>query len=75
MKIFDTCQSMVSSTLHQTLVQWVGDEIETIHADSSTCVAMVDVPIFWTYDTTKCLIRVDFLDYKFINVCREGFTS
>jgi hypothetical protein len=56
------------------LKQWVGDEIEIIHADSSVYIAMVDAHVLWTYETTKCLAGVDFLDYQFISVYREGFT-
>lgn len=32
----------VPSTLHQSLVQWVGDDKEMIYENSSTCIAMVD---------------------------------
>jgi hypothetical protein len=39
----------VPSTLHQMLIQWMGDEVETVHADASTCIVMADAPILWTY--------------------------
>jgi hypothetical protein len=64
----------VSSTLHQMLLQWVGNEVEIVHADTSACIAMVDAPVLCTYDTTKCLIGVDFSFYQFISVCKYGFT-
>jgi hypothetical protein len=32
----------VPSTLHQCVIQWVGDEVEVIKADNSTCVAIVE---------------------------------
>jgi hypothetical protein len=32
----------VSSTLHQCIVQWVGDEVEVVRADDITCVAMAE---------------------------------
>jgi hypothetical protein len=35
----------VPSTLHQSLVQWVGDDKEMIYENSSTCIAMVDAPV------------------------------
>jgi hypothetical protein len=38
----------------------VGNEVEIAHADTSTCIAMVDAPLLWTYGTTKCLTGVDF---------------
>ena len=56
------------------LLQWVGDEVETVHADASACIVVGDVPILCTYETAKSLTEVNFLDYQFISVCREGFT-
>jgi hypothetical protein len=56
------------------VIQWIGGEVETIHADSSACIVIVDAPVIWTYETTKCLTVVDFSDYQFISVCWEGFT-
>jgi hypothetical protein len=38
-------QTIVSSTLHQFLIQWVGNDVDIVHIDASTCVAMADSPI------------------------------
>ena len=35
----------VPSSLHQFLIQWVGDAVEVVHSDSSAGVATVDAPI------------------------------
>jgi hypothetical protein len=64
----------VPSTLHQMLLQWVGNEVETVHVDATTCIAMAAAPMLWTYETAKCLTGVDFSDYRFVSVCRKGFT-
>jgi hypothetical protein len=48
----------IPSTLHQFLIQWVGDDIEVVHADTSACVAMADSSI-WTYEDVKCLSNLD----------------
>ena len=32
-------------TLHQMLLQWVGDDVEQVHADASACIAMADAPV------------------------------
>jgi hypothetical protein len=32
---------------------------------------MTDGPILWAYDSAKCLIRVDFLDYQFISMYKD----
>jgi hypothetical protein len=34
----------VPSTLHQMLLQWVGDDIEQVHVDASACIVVVDAP-------------------------------
>jgi hypothetical protein len=36
----------VPSTLHQMLIQWVDDEIETVYVDASTCIAMANALYF-----------------------------
>jgi len=42
----------VPSTMHQCLVQWVGDKIEAIPGDSSYIIALVELD---TYERTKCI--------------------
>jgi hypothetical protein len=62
----------IPSTLHQFLIQWVGNDIEVVHADTSACVAMADSSI-WTYEDVKCLSGLDLLDYDFLSVSKDGF--
>jgi hypothetical protein len=59
----------VPYTLHQMLLQWVGQ----VHVDSSACIAMVDAPVLWTYETATCLTGVDFSDYQCISIDKNGF--
>jgi hypothetical protein len=35
----------VSSSLHQFLIQWVGDAVEIVHSDSSIDVGIADAPV------------------------------
>jgi hypothetical protein len=63
----------IPSTLHQMLIQWVGDDIEQVHADVSACIAVADAPVLWTYETATCLTGVDFSDYQFISIDKKGF--
>jgi hypothetical protein len=35
----------VPSMLHQMLLQWVGDEVEQVHADASACIVVADAPV------------------------------
>jgi hypothetical protein len=64
----------VPSTLHKMLLQWVGDDVEQVHADASACIAMVDAPILWTYEAATCLTGVDISDCQFIIIDIKGFT-
>jgi hypothetical protein len=45
----------VPYTLHQMLLQLVGDDVEQVHADVSACIAVADAPVLWTYETATCL--------------------
>jgi hypothetical protein len=45
----------VPSTLHQMLLQWVGDDVEQVHADASACIVVADASLLWTYETATCL--------------------
>jgi hypothetical protein len=40
----------VPSTLHQFLIQWVGEEVEIVHADVSACIAMADSSSWFHYN-------------------------
>jgi hypothetical protein len=61
----------VPSTLHQMLLQLVGDEVQQVHADASACIVVVDAPVLWTYETATCLTGVDFSDYQFISIDKK----
>jgi len=43
----------VPSTMHQCLVQWVGDKIEVVPGDSSYIIASAESD---TYERTKCIL-------------------
>jgi hypothetical protein len=62
----------VPSTLHQFLIQWVGEEVEIVHVDVSTCVTMPDSSS-WTHYNIKCLSGQDILDCDFVSVSKDGF--
>jgi hypothetical protein len=63
----------VPSTLHQMLLQWVGDDVEQVLADASAYIAVVDAPVLWTYETATCLTGLDFSEYQFISIDKKGF--
>jgi hypothetical protein len=64
----------IPSNLHQMLLQWVGDDVEQVHADASACIAVANAPVLWTNEIATCLTGVDFSDYQFISIDRKGFT-
>jgi hypothetical protein len=64
----------VPFTLHQMLLEWVGDNVDQVHADASACIVVADAPVLWTYETATCLTGVNFSDYQFISIDRKGFT-
>jgi hypothetical protein len=63
----------VPSSLHQFLIQWVGDAVEIVHSDSSADVATADAPVLGGHDAFGCLSDKDLSSYEFISVTRQGF--
>src|SRR5688572_17221786 len=44
----------IPSTMHQCLVQWIGDNIEVVKADSAYSIAAADAQ-HWSCETVKCI--------------------
>ena len=44
----------IPSTMHQCLVQWIGDTVEVVSADSSFSIASAEAQA-WSYEKVKCL--------------------
>jgi hypothetical protein len=65
----------VPSTLHQFLIQWVGDEVEIVHGDGSACVAVADSSTMNNYENLKCLTGLDLSDLKLIDSTKDGFAT
>ena len=53
----------VPSCFHQFLIQWVGDDVEVVHVDSSDYVAMADAPSLGGHDGIACLSGRDLSDF------------
>ena len=43
----------IPSTIHQCLIQWQGDNVEMVEADTSISVATVD-PAYWEFEDCEC---------------------
>jgi hypothetical protein len=64
----------VPSTLHQLLIQWVGDEVEIVHGDASACVAVADSSTMENHNL-KCLTDLDLSNLKLIDSTKDGFAT
>ena len=53
----------VPSSLHQFLIQWVNNEVEIVHADSSAYTT-ADAPLLGGHDDMICLSRRDLASFE-----------
>ena len=65
----------VPSSLHQFLIQWIGDEVGVVHGDTSSFIGTVDFELIGAHDHIKCLSGMDLTDYDLISCTKEGFVS
>jgi hypothetical protein len=65
----------VPSTLHQFLIQWVGDEVEIVHGDALACVAVADCSTMDNHENLKCLTGLDLSNLKLIDSTKDGFAT
>jgi hypothetical protein len=65
----------VPSSLHQFLIQWIGDEVEVVHGDASSFIGTADFEFVGAHDNIKCLSGLDSTDYDLISCTKEGFVS
>ena len=70
----DWIQCMPSS-LHQFLIQWIGDAVEVVHGDASSFIGTVDSEFIGAHDNIKCLLGLDLTDYDLISCTKEGSVS
>jgi hypothetical protein len=63
----------VPSTLHQCLMQWVGNQIDVIEADGTACVAVADSQEDVQGGKMSCLTGRDQTEYDYVSVGRVGF--
>jgi len=61
----------VPSSLHQFLIQWVGDVVEVVHADDSVEIATTD--IMTEGSGFACLSGRDLSNYQYISYDERGF--
>jgi hypothetical protein len=60
----------VPSTLHECVIQWVGDEVEVV-ADEDVCIAMTESQVDIQGGKMKCLTDRDLSSYDYVS--RQGW--
>ena len=65
----------VPSSLHQFIIQWIGDEVEVVHGDASSFIGTADSEFVGAHDNIKCLSGLDLTDYDLISCTKNGFVS
>jgi len=63
----------VPSILHQILIEWIGDEIEVVHGDTSSYIATADSNTLGVHDDIKCLSGLDLSDFELISCTKDEF--
>jgi hypothetical protein len=62
----------VPSTLHQCLIQWIGDDVEVVAAEDPVCVATAEPEDNSPDGGTACLSGRDLSGYDYVSVSRDG---
>jgi hypothetical protein len=65
----------VPSTLHQCVIQWIGDEVEVVQADEDMCIAVTESHVDIQGRKRKCLTGRDLMGYDYVSVGKDGFVS
>jgi hypothetical protein len=63
----------VPSTLHQFLISWIDDEIEVVHVDALTYIALADATADWQHGSVQCPLEKDLAGYDFLSIAKDRF--
>jgi hypothetical protein len=63
----------VPSTLHQCVIQWIGDEVVVVQADEDVCITVTKSQVNIQGGKMKCLTSRDLMGYVYISVSIDGF--
>ena len=69
----DSYKQCVPSTLHQFLIQWIGDEVEVVHGDTSSFIATADSNSIGARDNFRSLLGLDLSYYELISCTKDVF--
>jgi hypothetical protein len=60
-------------TLHQCVIQWVGDEVEVVPVDDSACVLLAESPSDFQDKEVKCLTGRNLSEFDYVSVGQDNF--
>jgi hypothetical protein len=63
----------VPSTLHQCIIQWIGDEVDVVQADEKVCIAVAESQVDILGGKMECLSGKDLMGYNYNSVGKDGF--
>jgi hypothetical protein len=63
----------VPSTLHQCVIQLIGDEVEVVQANEEVCVAVAESQVDILGRKMECLSGKDLMSYDYISISNDGF--
>jgi hypothetical protein len=63
----------VPFTLYQFLIQWIDDEIEVVHEDTSAYIALADATVDWQQGCDQCLSGKGLTGNDFLTIFNDGF--
>jgi hypothetical protein len=65
----------VPSTLHQCVIQWIGDKVEVVRADEDVCITITETQVDIQEGNMKCLTGMDLTGYDYVSINKDGFVS
>jgi hypothetical protein len=63
----------VLSTLHQCVMQWIGDEVEVVQADEEVCIVVAESQVDILGRKMECLSKKDLMGYNYVTIDKDGF--
>jgi hypothetical protein len=63
----------VPSTLHQCIIQWVGDKVEVVQANGDVCIAVIKSQVDIQGGKIECLTFRNSMGYDYVSVGKDGF--
>jgi hypothetical protein len=63
----------VPSTLHQRVIQWIGDEVGVVQADEEVSIAVAESQVDILGGKMECLSGKDLTGFDYISVSWDGF--